>query len=169
MPRLSPEIDRDPFALVLGATAAGLALGYLVAAMLGAPARVRAAILGLAAFALVVAPTLGFIAMGAVTGRPYGQDGGVVQLPLAIDKILAGESPHGADYSATMLGRQSRVSDFWAERGGNPILRHHAYLGGHAPADAALLPARARDRAVRSAVRDPASRGASRRGSPRGS
>jgi hypothetical protein len=29
-----------------------------------------------------------------------------------------------------MLGRQARVSDFWAEHGGNPILRHHAYLPG---------------------------------------
>ena len=68
--------------------------------------------------------------MGAVTGRPYGQDGGVVQLPLAIDHILSGRSPYGADYSDSMLGRQARVSDFWAEHGGNPILRHHAYLPG---------------------------------------
>ena len=26
--------------------------------------------------------------------------------------------------------RQARVSDFWAEHGGNPILHHHAYLPG---------------------------------------
>jgi hypothetical protein len=68
--------------------------------------------------------------MGAATDRPYGQDGGVVQLPLAIDKILAGESPYGADYSSTILARQARVSSFWDELGGNPILRHHAYLPG---------------------------------------
>ena len=43
-------------------------------------------------------------------GPALGQDGGVVQLPLAIDKILAGESPYGADYSGSMLGRQARVS-----------------------------------------------------------
>ena len=42
--------------------------------------------------------------MGAATGRPYGQDGGVVQLPLAIDRILAGQSPYGADYSDSILG-----------------------------------------------------------------
>jgi hypothetical protein len=78
----------------------------------------------------VAVPTAGFIAMGAITGRPYGQDGGVVQLPLAIDRILGGRSPYGADYSDSMLGRQARVSDFWAEHGGNPILHHHAYLPG---------------------------------------
>ena len=130
MPRVPPEIDRDPFAMALGALACGLALAYLVACLAGAGVRLRAWLLGISAVALVVAPTLGLVAMGAVTGRPYGQDGGVVQLPLAIDKILSGESPYGADYSASMLGRQARVSDFWAERGGNPILRHHAYLPG---------------------------------------
>ena len=64
------------------------------------------------------------------TDRPYGQDGGVVQLPLAIEKLLSGESPYGADYSGTVLARQARASSFWEPRGGNPILRHHAYLPG---------------------------------------
>lgn len=68
--------------------------------------------------------------MGAVTARPYGQDGGVVQLPLAIEKILAGTSPYGADYSDSILGKEARVSGFWTPYGGNPILRHHAYLPG---------------------------------------
>ena len=68
--------------------------------------------------------------MGAALDRPYGQDGGVVQLPLALEKIVSGESPYGADYSNSVLGRQSRVSAFWSELGGNPILRHHAYLPG---------------------------------------
>ena len=86
--------------------------------------------IALAALVLVVAPSAGFVAMGVATERPYGQDGGVVQLPLAIDRILAGESPYGADYSDTMLARQARVSSFWDELGGNPILRHHAYLPG---------------------------------------
>ena len=130
MPRLPAAVDRDPIALVLGATAAALALAYLVAGLNAARPVVRSALIGAGALALVVAPTIAFIAMGAVTGRPYGQDGGVVQLPLAIDKILAGESPYGADYSTTILGRQARVSDFWSERGGNPILHHHAYLPG---------------------------------------
>jgi hypothetical protein len=115
---------------VLATVACGVAALYLLAAARGASARVRWALLGLAALALVVLPTAAFIAMGVVTGRPYGQDGGVVQLPLAIDRILAGQSPYGADYSQTMLGRQARVSDFWAAYGGNPILRHHAYLPG---------------------------------------
>ena len=130
MPRLPPEIDRDPIALVLGAVAVALALAYLAACLCGARARLRAGLIGAAAVALVLAPTLAFVAMGTVTGRPYGQDGGVVQLPLAMDRILSGQSPYGADYSASILGRQARVSDFWSERGGNPILRHHAYLPG---------------------------------------
>jgi hypothetical protein len=88
------------------------------------------ALLAVAAVLLIALPTAAFIAMGAVTGRPYGQDGGVVQLPLAIDRIVSGQSPYGADYSDSMLGRQARVSDFWAEHGGNPILHHHAYLPG---------------------------------------
>ena len=68
--------------------------------------------------------------MGLATDRPYGQDGGVVQLPLALDKILAGQSPYGADYSDSILGQQARSSAFWEPFGGNPILRHHAYLPG---------------------------------------
>ncbi|MFI5324931.1 MAG: glycosyltransferase 87 family protein [Candidatus Rokuibacteriota bacterium] len=130
VPGLPAEVDRDPIAAALGALAAGLALVYLIACLRAARPAVRGALVGLAAVVLVVAPTLAFVAMGAATGRPYGQDGGVVQLPLAIDKILDGQSPYGADYSASILGRQARVSDFWSERGGNPILRHHAYLPG---------------------------------------
>jgi hypothetical protein len=130
LPRPSGLLDRDPIALALAAAAAGLAIAYLVLALAGARPRLRLAVLALAAVVLVAAPTAAFIAMGAVTGRPYGQDGGVVQLPLALDRILAGQTPYGADYSDSMLGRQARVSDFWAEHGGNPILHHHAYLPG---------------------------------------
>ncbi len=90
----------------------------------------RGGLVGGAAGLLVVAPTLAFVTLGAVAQRPYGQDGGVVQLPLAIEKILRGESPYGADYSESVLGRQARVSSFWEPLGGNPILRHHAYLPG---------------------------------------
>ncbi|HEX6738380.1 MAG TPA: glycosyltransferase 87 family protein, partial [Vicinamibacteria bacterium] len=106
------------------------ALAYLAAGLARAGARLRAALLGSAAAVLVAAPTLAFVAMGLDSGRPYGQDGGVVQLPLAIDKILAGQSPYGADYSDSILGKQARVSDFWDTWGGNPILHHHAYLPG---------------------------------------
>ena len=130
MPRLPPGFDRDPIALLLGAVAALLALAYAAAALAGTRPALRAALLGVAAFALVVAPTLGFAALGMASGRPYGQDGGVVQLPLALDKILAGQSPYRADYSDSILGKEARVSDFWAPYGGNPILHHHAYLPG---------------------------------------
>jgi len=130
LPRPSGALDRDPIALALAALAAGLAILYLVAALAGARPRARMALLAVAAVLLVALPTAAFVAMGAVTGRPYGQDGGVVQLPLAIDRILSGQSPYGADYSDSMLGRQARVSDFWTEHGGNPILHHHAYLPG---------------------------------------
>jgi hypothetical protein len=130
LPRLPPAWDLDPIALFLGAVAAGLALAYAVAALAGARPALRAALLGVGATALVVLPTLAFAALGIASGRPYGQDGGVVQLPLALDKILAGQSPYGADYSDSILGKEARVSDFWAPYGGNPILHHHAYLPG---------------------------------------
>ncbi|HET6897477.1 MAG TPA: glycosyltransferase 87 family protein, partial [Vicinamibacteria bacterium] len=119
-----------PIALALAAAAVFFAIVYLALALIGARPRLRLAALALAAVVLVAIPTAALVAMGAATGRPYGQDGGVVQLPLAIDRILAGQSPYGADYSDSMLGRQARVSDFWAEHGGNPILHHHAYLPG---------------------------------------
>jgi len=135
-------------ALLLGAAAAGLALFYLVAVLRGARPALRAGTIAVAGAVLVVLPTLGLVAMGAATGRPYGQDGGVVQLPLAIDRILTGRSPYGADYSDSILGKEARVSDFWRPYGGNPILHHHAYLPGthllmlpfHLAARAAGLP-----------------------------
>jgi len=130
LPRPSAGLDRDPIALVLAAIAAGLAVVYLVATLARARVHVRFALMTVAALFVVALPSIGLIAMGAATGRPYGQDGGVVQLPLAIDRILSGRSPYGADYSDSMLGRQARVSDFWTEHGGNPILHHHAYLPG---------------------------------------
>ena len=130
LPAPSGALDRDPVALLLAALAALMALAYAVLAVSGARARARAGVVAAAALLLVVLPSAAFIGMGAVADRPYGQDGGVVQLPLAIDKILAGESPYGSDYSGTVLGRQARVSSFWDELGGNPILRHHAYLPG---------------------------------------
>ena len=130
LPRPSGAFDRDPVAMLLASFAVGLAAVYFVAAMTGARPRVRATLLATAAVVLVALPTLALMAMGAATGRPYGQDGGVVQLPLALDRLLEGKSPYGADYSDSMLGKQARASDFWAPYGGNPILRHHAYLPG---------------------------------------
>jgi hypothetical protein len=130
LPRPGPGLDRDPVALVLGAVAAGLALLYLALATFGARPRLRAAVIAAASAALVVGPSLAFVAMGRGMDRPYGQDGGVVQIPLALDKILAGQSPYGADYSDSILGKEARVSRFWETFGGNPILHHHAYLPG---------------------------------------
>jgi hypothetical protein len=130
LPAPSGALDRDPVALLLAALAALFALGYALLAASGARPSARAAVIALAATLLVVVPSAAFIGMGAAAERPYGQDGGVVQLPLAVDKILAGESPYGADYSGTVLARQARASSFWDEWGGNPILHHHAYLPG---------------------------------------
>ena len=130
LPAPSGAWDRDPIALALAALAALSALAYAALAAAGVRARVRAGLIAFAAIALVVLPSVALVAMGALTERPYGQDGGVVQLPLALDRILAGESPYAADYSGTILARQARVSSFWDELGGNPILRHHAYLPG---------------------------------------
>jgi Glycosyltransferase family 87 len=130
LPRTSPGFDRDPIALALAGVATGLGLVYLALAALGIGPRWRALVIAVGSAALVVAPSLAFTAIGLATDRPYGQDGGVVQLPLALDKILAGQSPYGADYSDTILGQQARSSAFWAPFGGNPILHHHAYLPG---------------------------------------
>jgi hypothetical protein len=129
-PRLPEWLDRDPLALLLAAFATGLALAYLLAAVGSASARVRALLIGAGGFALVVLPAAALVTMGMAAGRPYGQDGGVVQLPLALEKILGGHSPYGADYSDSILGKEARVSWFWAQMGGNPILHHHAYLPG---------------------------------------
>jgi hypothetical protein len=130
LPAPSGALDRDPVALLLAGLSALLALGYALLAAADARPSARAAVIAVAATLLVVLPSAAFVGMGVAADRPYGQDGGVVQLPLAIDKILAGESPYGADYSSTVLARQARASSFWDEWGGNPILHHHAYLPG---------------------------------------
>jgi hypothetical protein len=130
LPAPSGALDRDPVALLLAALATLLALAYAALAVAGARAATRARVIATAALLLVVLPSAAFIGMGVAADRPFGQDGGIVQLPIAIDKILSGESPYGADYSDTVLGRQARVSSFWDGLGGNPILRHHAYLPG---------------------------------------
>jgi hypothetical protein len=130
LPSPSGAIDRDPIALLLAGLATLLALVYAALGVFGARPAARARVVALAAVLLVVLPTAALIGLGAVTDRPYGQDGGVVQLPLALDVILDGESPYAADYSGTILARQARASAFWEEYGGNPILHHHAYLPG---------------------------------------
>ena len=122
--------DRDPLALLLGGGATLLATLYLAACLARAGARLRAGLLALAVALVVLLPTALHVSVGIVTSRPFGQDGGVVQLPLALDRLLAGRSPHGGDYGDSMLGKQSRASSFWREYGGNPIVRHHAYLPG---------------------------------------
>jgi len=130
LPRASPGFDRDPIALLLAGLASGLGLLYLALGLFGARARWRGLAIAAGAAALIVAPAVAFTAMGLAADRPYGQDGGVVQLPIALDKILAGQSPYGADYSDSVLGQQARSSAFWEPFGGNPILHHHAYLPG---------------------------------------
>jgi len=123
-------LDRDPLALLLGAAASGLAVALLIAGLAGARARVRALLLAAGGVTAVVLPTSALVAMGQAMERPYGQDGGVVQLPLALDRLTRGQSPYDADYSGTILARQAHVSPFWQAYGGNPLLRHHAYLPG---------------------------------------
>ena len=128
--RMPGAVDRDPLALLLATAASILAFTYLLAGLADWSEARRRALIVAAGLLLVVVPTLAMVDMGWQTGRPYGQDGGVVQLPLAIDRILAGRSPYGGDYSDSMLGKESRASEFWQRWGGNPILRHHAYLPG---------------------------------------
>src|SRR5205085_5415740 len=97
---------RDPGALALASLAVALAAIYLAGAALGKGTAFRAGVLALASLTIVVLPTSAFMTMGYVTGRPYGQDGGVVQLPLAMDRIVSGRSPYDSDYSGTILGQQ---------------------------------------------------------------
>ena len=125
-----PGWDRDPVAAVLALLMLSIGFAYFALGRAGAPPRWRALLIPLAAALLVVLPTLALIEMGRITQRPYGQDGGVVQLPLAMDKLMAGQSPYGADYSDSILGKEARASGFWAQFGENPILHHHAYLPG---------------------------------------
>lgn len=122
--------DRDPLALLLAGAATGLAAVYVLASLARAGTRLRGGLVAVGAAVLVLLPSVLHMSVGVVTGRPFGQDGGVVQLPLALDRILAGQTPYGADYSDSMLGKQSRASAFWRGYGGNPIVRHHAYLPG---------------------------------------
>jgi hypothetical protein len=129
LPAPSGAVDRDPVASLLASLALLVAVAYAALAS-RLSVRARASLLGVGAALVVLVPTVSLVAMGLSTGRPYGQDGGVVQLPLAMDRLLAGETPYGADYSDSMLGKQARVSAFWRDYGGNPILRHHAYLPG---------------------------------------
>ena len=49
---------------------------------------------------------------------------------LALEHLLAFETPYGADYSDSMLGKQSRASAFWRTYGGNPIVRRKRKGGG---------------------------------------
>jgi glycosyl transferase family 87 len=130
LPRPPAVLDRDPLALLLAFAAVALALAYAAMALAGGSRAARGRLIALAGAFLVMVPTAGLMAMGALTHRPYGQDGGVVQLPLAMDKILAGQSPYGADYSDSILGKEARASGFWEGYGPNPILHHHAYLPG---------------------------------------
>jgi hypothetical protein len=130
LPHPEATLFNDPVGLILATAATGLAAAYLLAAIFDARPRVRGALLALAALVLVLVPTAWAVGLGVASGRPYGHDGGVVQLPLALEKVAAGESPYGADYSHSELGEQSRSSTFWQPLGGNPIVRHHWYLPG---------------------------------------
>lgn len=144
-PHPTPGWDRDPVAAALAFFMLLLGGTYIALSRFGAGPRSRAIVLTAATFLLVVLPSLAFIEMGWIANRPYGQDGGVVQLPLAIGKILQGESPYGADYSDSILGKEARASGFWAGIGRNPILHHHAYLPG---THLLMLPAYAASRAA---------------------
>ncbi len=129
LPR-GPSFDRDPLALLVSGVSVLLAAVYLGVAIRGASARARTCVIFLGVTTIVLFPTFLYVSVGIVTGRPFGQDGGVVQLPLAMDLLRSGESPYGADYSDSILGKEARASAFWRSYGENPILHHHAYLPG---------------------------------------
>ena len=93
-----------------------------VARWLGARARVRAACWRWAAAVLVVAAHARRSSRWASRpDRPYGQDGGVVQLPLAIDRSCSRARARTARTTRTACWAGRRACPtFWRDYGGNP-------------------------------------------------
>jgi hypothetical protein len=117
LPR-APSLTEDPLGLWLGAVAAGLAVAYLVAASLGASARLRLGVVAVAAALLVVAPTLVVVRVGARTGVPRAQDAWVVRAWADAGRLAAGTSPYAPPLAETPRGREAWSSSFRVEPAG---------------------------------------------------
>jgi hypothetical protein len=74
LPRAGPQLTADPLGLLFGALAAGLAIVWLMAALLGAATRWRVALGALALVVLVAAPAAVMATVGTATGTPRAQD-----------------------------------------------------------------------------------------------
>jgi hypothetical protein len=73
-PRAGPGLTQDPLGLAISATAAGIAVVYLVGGLAGWSARARQVLLAGALVALVAVPTWVVVKVGQATGQVRGQD-----------------------------------------------------------------------------------------------
>ena len=112
LPDPHPGLTTDPIGLVLSALAAGLALVTLVAGVLGAAARVRAALAGAAVLVVVALPAWLVITVGTRTGTPRGLDEWVVQMPADAARIARLASPYTPPPPESPLGRAAWSSSF---------------------------------------------------------
>ncbi|HET8644858.1 MAG TPA: hypothetical protein VFO85_05185, partial [Vicinamibacteria bacterium] len=73
-PRAGPELTQDPLGLLFSALAAGLAIGWLVAGVLGAGRRARLALAFVALVLLAIVPARAVARVGFATGAARAQD-----------------------------------------------------------------------------------------------
>jgi hypothetical protein len=111
-PLAGPGLTVDPVGLLWSATAAGLSLASLGAAVLGASTRVRSCIGLFAVAAVVVVPAAAVVQIGNRTGEPRAQDAWVVQAMADGAKIAGGRSPYSPPPSERPLGREAWSSSF---------------------------------------------------------
>jgi hypothetical protein len=72
-PRAGGDLTRDPLGLLLSASAAGIAVVYLLLSIFQAPGWIRRSTLGAAVVGLVLLPTLLVIRVGEAAGETRGQ------------------------------------------------------------------------------------------------
>lgn len=120
------SLVKNPVGALRCAVSVGLLLLYSLTA-LGVLFRrrhhaVRAAILALLVFVVVLLPTTAEISMRFSTGpRGHAHDGGVIQTEEAARFLLEGVNPYAADYRSTPMAELD-----WGP--GNPAIIHHPYF-----------------------------------------
>ncbi|HKC14175.1 MAG TPA: hypothetical protein VKI41_19285, partial [Vicinamibacteria bacterium] len=103
----------DPLGLLLSATAAGLALVYLLLFALEASARLRAGLVVLAVVSVVLVPTLIIVSVGQGTGTPRAQDDWVVRVTADARRLVHGRSPFAdAAPAGAEAGREAWTTSF---------------------------------------------------------
>jgi hypothetical protein len=111
-PRAHSGLTKDPLGLIVSATAAGLALAYLVLATTGVSRRVRLAVPVLAAALVVLVPVLCLASLGARTGVVRAQDPVVVQAAADASRLLQLRSPYAPPSDTAPRGREAVSASF---------------------------------------------------------